>query len=86
MTCNACDFKTCFTHQMPWHEGMTCAYYDQISARQNEENEASLALVRNVGMICPNCSTPGIKVSGCDHMTCKSLCYLSTPFMVDSSR
>jgi len=75
MTCNVCGFKTCFTHQMPWHEGMTCADYDWIGARQNEENDASLTLIRNVGMICPSCSAPGIKVSGCDHMTCKSIPY-----------
>jgi hypothetical protein len=73
MTCNVCHFKTCFTHQMPWHEGMTCLDYDQTHRRQNEENEASLALLRNVGLICPSCSLPGIKVSGCDHMTCTSL-------------
>lgn len=86
MTCDVCHFKTCFTHQMPWHEGMTCTAYDQTRTRQNEENAASLGLLRTTGMICPSCSIPGIKVSGCDHMTCMSLYYLSTPFIADSSR
>lgn len=72
MTCNVCYFKTCFTHQMPWHEDMTCTEYDKARKRQNEENESSLAVLRKVGLTCPSCSLPGIKVSGCDHMTCKS--------------
>lgn len=73
MTCNACGFKTCFTHEMPWHEDLTCEAYDQTRHRQSEENKASLALVQKEGKICPNCSVPGIKVSGCDHLTCQLL-------------
>ncbi|KAL2808231.1 hypothetical protein BJX63DRAFT_39984 [Aspergillus granulosus] len=28
MTCIYCHARTCFTHQRPWHEGMTCYEYD----------------------------------------------------------
>lgn len=28
MTCKKCRTRTCFTHQRPWHEGMTCFEYD----------------------------------------------------------
>ncbi|KAN0112544.1 hypothetical protein V8E51_005495 [Hyaloscypha variabilis] len=29
-TCPACNFQTCFKHQVPWHEGITCRQYDGL--------------------------------------------------------
>ena len=43
MTCISCQFKTCYTHQLPWHDGQTCAEYDDMHAervRQEEQTEA----------------------------------------------
>ena len=28
--CDNCGFRSCFRHQEPWHEGMTCEKYDAI--------------------------------------------------------
>ncbi|KAE9375865.1 hypothetical protein N431DRAFT_403883 [Stipitochalara longipes BDJ] len=28
--CPACGFQTCFKHQIPWHEGLTCRQYDGL--------------------------------------------------------
>ncbi|RIB28050.1 hypothetical protein C2G38_1619025 [Gigaspora rosea] len=34
MTCHACMFKTCFTCDVPWHEGITCEQF-----KENMEND-----------------------------------------------
>ncbi|KAL2851588.1 hypothetical protein BJY01DRAFT_109774 [Aspergillus pseudoustus] len=40
MTCMYCHARTCFTHQRPWHEGMTCYEYDHPElAIEREERE-----------------------------------------------
>ncbi len=38
VTCVACGFKMCFTHQIRWHSGFTCTQYDvrQTQARHIE--------------------------------------------------
>jgi IBR domain, a half RING-finger domain len=34
MICNSCRLLSCFTHQTPWHEGMTCVEFDSPEAAQ----------------------------------------------------
>ena len=34
MICNSCRSLSCFTHQIPWHEGMTCFEFDNLTAEQ----------------------------------------------------
>jgi hypothetical protein len=77
MTCTTCNFKTCFTHQVKWHSGMTCAEFDNpgVSGRERAKQEAASAkYIAKNAKICPNkkCGAVIVKNSGCDHMTCKS--------------
>ncbi|KAL5336369.1 hypothetical protein BJX70DRAFT_283228 [Aspergillus crustosus] len=43
MTCIYCRSRTCFTHQRPWHEGMTCYDFDHpevvIEQERRQRNE-----------------------------------------------
>ncbi|KAH8160308.1 hypothetical protein CIB48_g7944 [Xylaria polymorpha] len=32
MICTNCRGKTCFTHQAPWHDGLTCREFDNLDA------------------------------------------------------
>ncbi|KAI0490654.1 hypothetical protein F4859DRAFT_15858 [Xylaria cf. heliscus] len=32
MICTNCRGKTCFTHQSPWHDGLTCREFDNLDA------------------------------------------------------
>lgn len=42
MTCFHCGARTCFTHQLPWHEGLTCLEFDHPEvAEARERTEAS---------------------------------------------
>mmetsp|Transcript_19579 Transcript_19579/g.45591 ORF Transcript_19579/g.45591 Transcript_19579/m.45591 type:complete len:120 (+) Transcript_19579:497-856(+) len=69
LRCHQCNFRTCFTHKCPWHEGRTCEEYDQ-----DGDNSEEVALLQLMGSSrfqrCPRCNHGVEKVSGCDHMTC----------------
>lgn len=70
--CYACSARTCFTHGCTWHQGRTCAQYDQ-DAGQSEE-VALLQLLENSSSTikkCPQCHQGIQKNDGCDHMTCR---------------
>jgi IBR domain, a half RING-finger domain len=73
MTCTICQFKTCFTHKMPWHKGQTCAQYDFQRKERMEQEAASEKLIARITKKCPNpkCGHGIEKKGGCDHMTCK---------------
>ncbi|CEL08788.1 hypothetical protein ASPCAL11933 [Aspergillus calidoustus] len=47
MTCMYCHARTCFTHQRPWHEGLTCYEYDHpevvIEREERERREEAAA-------------------------------------------
>ena len=67
VTCFHCHQKTCFTHRIAWHEGMTCQEYD--------ENRALIDILSNQWIAanskkCPKCPWQIEKKDGCDHMTC----------------
>lgn len=42
MICISCRSLSCFTHQTPWHEGMTCLEFDNPEAAQ-DTSETSIA-------------------------------------------
>ena len=69
--CKDCGAKSCLNHGIPWHEGYTCASYDNmhpgaISMRTSEERIQTLA------KRCPGrgCGFYVEKDGGCDHMYC----------------
>lgn len=79
MTCVACGFKMCFTHQIAWHSGVTCAQYDAPSesrsdtkARTAREECETAAKVKASTKPCPRCGIRIQKNGGCEHMTCES--------------
>ncbi|KAL4871164.1 hypothetical protein BDV12DRAFT_38529 [Aspergillus spectabilis] len=51
MTCMYCHARTCFTHQRPWHEGMTCYEFDHpevILERERRKRDEEAATKRNI--------------------------------------
>lgn len=89
VTCAGCGDKTCFSHNMPWHTGLTCVQYDESKEREEEAKaedaknmQVSEELVRSISKACPGpeCGYYIQKSEGCDHMTCKKckfeFCYV----------
>ncbi|EKD12230.1 ring finger protein [Drepanopeziza brunnea f. sp. 'multigermtubi' MB_m1] len=82
MTCNNCQFKTCYTHKMPWHSGQTCAGYEYEREKRMAQEAASDRVIAETTKVCgnPECGARIEKNGGCDHMTCKvclyQFCYL----------
>ncbi|CAG8625519.1 11597_t:CDS:2 [Ambispora gerdemannii] len=68
MTCNACRSKSCFTHDVPWHENHTCAEFaEKIETVQTAANQAYHDRWTKK---CPECKMAIEKNKGCDHMRC----------------
>jgi hypothetical protein len=72
VTCNFCQFRTCFTHKVPWHDPLTCSQYDEQKKDRKEQEEASEKLIAETTKPCPSieCGWKIEKNEGCDHMTC----------------
>jgi len=68
MRCNACNAKSCFTHDIPWHEDLTCKQYDEV--RKGDEAATRDYLQRET-KTCPKCGIRITKNGGCNHMTCR---------------
>ena len=69
MTCSTCKFKTCYTHQIPWHAAQTCAEFDAFRNRPKAELASAKYLAEKT-VTCPNCGAHIEKDKGCDHMRC----------------
>ncbi|KAF8603505.1 hypothetical protein BDV93DRAFT_523281 [Ceratobasidium sp. AG-I] len=74
--CQVCRARSCFTHDVPWHTGQTCAQYDARRAGRTREaraNRASEAYIQQHAKACPNsaCGRQIEKIDGCDHMVCQ---------------
>ena len=67
VTCYSCRQKTCFTHKVRWHEGLTCKEY---SRSIDKDNETSQRWILTNSKKCPKCPFRIEKNGGCDHMTC----------------
>ena len=55
--CQACKSRSCFTHDVPWHAGLTCDQYNAERARQMEDVQANIAnegYLRENTKACPN--------------------------------
>lgn len=82
VTCVACGFKMCFTHQVAWHPQFTCSQFEArrrapgmtiaTEAQLAKEEEKTVAALRRYTKPCPKCGVKTEKAGGCDHMTCKS--------------
>ncbi|CEL59289.1 hypothetical protein RSOLAG1IB_03222 [Rhizoctonia solani AG-1 IB] len=71
--CQVCQARSCFTHNVPWHTGLTCSQYAVQHANRERENQASEAYISIHAKQCPNttCGRRIEKNDGCDHMTCR---------------
>ena len=79
LICGKCNGRTCIECDAAWHTGLTCRGYQerkptvkgqQIKKQRDEEEKAGVAYVAEKSKICPECKSPGEKVSGCDHISC----------------
>jgi hypothetical protein len=52
MICAACKKKTCYTHDVPWHEDLTCAQYDVVRATTEGATQDTL---NRETKPCPKC-------------------------------
>lgn len=72
--CQACRARSCFTHDIPWHIGLTCEQYAaQRANTRAAEDQASQEYIGKHAKTCPNpsCGRRIEKSQGCDHMTCR---------------
>ncbi|QRV87286.1 IBR domain protein [Ceratobasidium sp. AG-Ba] len=70
VTCITCGAKSCFTHDRPWHEGLTCEQYDK-QRRDEEHSRATDRYLAQNTKECPKCHRKIERNGGCDHMVCK---------------
>ncbi|CAG8522410.1 16537_t:CDS:2 [Dentiscutata heterogama] len=68
MTCRSCGEKSCYTHDVPWHENMSCQQYEE---KRKESEAATNHYLMKHTKPCPKCGTHIEKNGGCNHMTCK---------------
>ncbi|CAG8732298.1 12715_t:CDS:2, partial [Funneliformis caledonium] len=66
--CHTCNAKSCYTHEVIWHEGQTCEEYEQNKKQFDFATEDYLS---RTSKQCPSCSMYIDKTGGCDHITCK---------------
>lgn len=79
-TCNACGVVNCVKCKAV-HPGKSCQDYQEEAnpelkdarlKNENMESEATIAaeVAAGISMLCPRCSIPVMKVTGCDFITC----------------
>ncbi|KAH6953372.1 hypothetical protein DER45DRAFT_575760 [Fusarium avenaceum] len=74
VSCAECEFEMCFTHQVKWHEGLTCEQYESLKRTGDPESEETQKWIATNTKPCPECGIHVQKGNGCFHMTC-SLCH-----------
>ena len=67
MNCEACGDKSCFTHDIPWHQGLTCSEYETIKRGVDKATEK---YIKKETKPCPSCGVRIVKTGGCDSMVC----------------
>ncbi|PVG00725.1 hypothetical protein CPB86DRAFT_700498 [Serendipita vermifera] len=70
VTCYVCQHRTCFIHQVEWHEGYTCEEWDQ-QQKIRSGIATTPEYLSKFTKLCPNCKKPIEKYEGCDALTCK---------------
>jgi len=72
MICHACKFAMCYTHERPWHVGLSCEEYNDRKEKQRMEITASEVAIERTTQQCPQCNVPIEKVyDTCNHLRCK---------------
>jgi hypothetical protein len=69
--CGACGARQCVRHNLPWHEGETCAEYDKRNPQRAREEWWSRDKIEGSSRACPKCGTAIYKAGGCAHVKCK---------------
>jgi hypothetical protein len=71
--CSECQFEMCFTHQTPWHDGMSCDHYESQRAHGDPDYAKTQKWLRTNTKNCPGqtCGVSIQKGDACFHMTCK---------------
>ncbi|TIA23431.1 hypothetical protein D6C80_00615 [Aureobasidium pullulans] len=72
--CRECGHNHCVSCEANWHEGLTCAQYQDTLQRAQEEEESQQEVAK-ISKPCPKCRVPIQKNNGCDHMTCSRCAY-----------
>lgn len=70
VTCYVCHHRTCFMHQIPWHDGYTCDEWDQRE-KTRIGSATTTEYLTKFTKACPQCKKPIEKYDGCDSMLCK---------------
>jgi E3 ubiquitin-protein ligase RNF14 len=87
--CEDCSYAFCRLCNRSWHgDFFDCRARVNIPYERTileQEEEASLAFIRNNTTKCPKCETPVQKSEACNHMTCVQcrthFCYLCSVFL-----
>lgn len=87
--CEDCSYAFCRLCNRSWHgDFFDCRARVNIPSERTvleQEEEASLAFIRNNTTKCPKCETPVQKSEACNHMTCVQcrahFCYLCSVFL-----
>ncbi|KAH7180103.1 uncharacterized protein B0J16DRAFT_271771 [Fusarium flagelliforme] len=72
VVCADCEFEMCFTHQVKWHEGLSCEQFDSLKETGDPEFRQTQEWIKTNTKPCPECDIQVQKGSGCFHMTCQS--------------
>lgn len=73
-TCTSCGFNSCFYHETPWHEGITCDEYNaKIAVGAVKAEKKSEKVIKKIAKRCPGCQRYINKNGGCSHMSCKPI-------------
>lgn len=70
--CGECGFEMCYSHQTPWHSGLTCAQHDSVTAHGDPSFVETAQWIRDHTKDCPGCGAHIRKGDGCFHMTCSN--------------
>lgn len=71
VVCSTCHHKSCYVHDRPWHEGMTCEQFDVKLRMYAEQDSASRTYITHNTKPCPKCKRQIERNGGCDHMVCR---------------
>ncbi|CAB4464929.1 hypothetical protein RhiirA5_375821 [Rhizophagus irregularis] len=69
ITCEACGKESCYNHDIPWHQGLTCTEFD-TKIDENKVDKATQKYIDKKTQPCPSCGVRIIKNGGCNQVRC----------------